>query len=57
MQRRADNVFTVLTPIVMVDVPKTDCAYASDPNRMWRQSTHVGERDRMIELARQVRDA
>ncbi len=55
--RRADNIFTVLTPRVLVNVPKTDCAYASDPNRMWRQSDHVGERDRMIELARQVRDA
>jgi hypothetical protein len=55
--RRADNVFTTLTPRVLVDVPKADCAYASDSNRMWRQSEHVGERDRMIELARQVRDA
>ncbi len=55
--RRADNVFTVLTPRVLVDVPKMDCAYASDSNRMWRQSGHIGERDRMIELARQVRDA
>lgn len=55
--RRADNVFTTLTPRVLVDVPKQDCAYASDPNRMWRQSGHIGERDRMIALARQVRDA
>jgi hypothetical protein len=54
--RRCDNVFTTLTPIVMVDVPKIDCAYASDSNRMWRQSDHIGERDRMIQLARQVRD-
>ncbi len=54
--RRADNVFTVLTPRVLVDVPKTDLPYASDDNRMWRQASHVGERDRMIELTRQVRD-
>ena len=55
--RTCDVVFTTLTPRVLVDVPKTDCIYASDPNRMWRQGGHIGERDRMIELARQVRDA
>lgn len=56
-RRRADNVFTVLTPRVLVDVPKTDREMASDPNRMWKQPEHVGERDRMIDLARRVRDA
>lgn len=55
--RRADNVFTTLTPRVLVDVPKTDCAWASDPNRMWRQPSHTSERDHMIDLARKVRDA
>jgi hypothetical protein len=55
--RRADNVFTVLTPRVLVDIPKTDLPYASDPSRMWKQPGHTAERDRMIELARQVRDA
>jgi hypothetical protein len=56
LYRRADNLFTVLTPRVLVDVPKTDCSYASDPNRMWRQQGHTSERDAMIRLARQVRD-
>lgn len=56
-RRRADNVFTVLTPRVLVDVPKTDREMASDPNRMWKQPGHEGEKQRMIELARQVRDA
>ena len=55
--RRCDNVFTVLTPRVLVDVPKTDREMASDPNRMWKQPGHTGERDRMIDLARKVRDA
>ena len=55
--RRCDNVFTVLTPRVLVDVPKTDREMASDPNRMWKQPWHTAERDRMIELARKVRDA
>jgi hypothetical protein len=55
--RRADNVFTTLAPRVLVDVPKTDLPYASDPSRMWKQPGHTAERDRMIELARKVRDA
>lgn len=55
--RRADNVFTTMTPRVLVDVPKADREMASDPSRMWRHPDHVGERDRMIELARKVRDA
>lgn len=55
--RRADNVFTTLTPRVLVDVPKTDREFASAPGRMWKQPGHTDERDRMIELARRVRDA
>lgn len=55
--RTCDVVFTTLTPRVLVDVPKVDREFASDPNRMWKQPNHVGERSRMLELARQVRDA
>jgi hypothetical protein len=55
--RTCDVVFTTLTPRVLVDVPKTDREMASDPNRMWKQPGHVGGRTRMLELARQVRDA
>lgn len=56
-ERTCDVVFTTLTPRVLVDVPKTDREMASDPNRMWKQPDHYGERTRMLELARQVRDA
>jgi len=56
-QRTCDVVFTTLTPRVLVDVPKTDREFASDQDRMWRQPNHYGERVRMLELARQVRDA
>jgi hypothetical protein len=55
--RTCDVVFTTLTPRVLVDVPKTDREMASDPNRMWKQPGHLGERTRMLELARKVRDA
>lgn len=48
--RTCDIVFTGLTPTVLVDVPKTDREFASDPDRMWRQPTHVEERQRMREL-------
>lgn len=55
-RRRADNIFTALTPRVLVDVPKRDLDYASDLNRMWRQPDHEGEKQRMLGLARRVRD-
>lgn len=55
--RTCDVVFTTLTPRVLVDVPKTDREFASDPDRMWKQPSHYGERVRMLEFARQVRDA
>lgn len=55
--RTCDVVFTTLTPRVLVDVSKTDREFASDSNRMWKQPQHYGERVRMLELARQVRDA
>jgi hypothetical protein len=55
--RTCDVVFTTLTPRVLVDVPKTNREFAEDPDRMYRQPEHVGERARMLDLARQVRDA
>ena len=55
--RTCDVVFTALTPRVLVDVPITHREFASDPDRMWKQPGHVGERTRMLELARKVRDA
>lgn len=56
-QRTCDVVFTTLTPRVLIDVPKTDREFASAPNRMWKQKEHYGERTRMLEIARKVRDA
>lgn len=55
-RRTCDVVFTTLTPRVLVDVPKVDREFASDPDRMWKQPEHYGERVRMLELARRVRD-
>jgi hypothetical protein len=54
--RTCDVVFTALTPRVLVDVPYEDREFASAPNRMWKQPGHHGERVRMLDLARQVRD-
>jgi hypothetical protein len=53
--RTCDVVFTGLTPRVLVDVPKTNLPYASDDNRMWKQAEHQGERQRMLDLVKQVR--
>jgi hypothetical protein len=55
--RCCDVVFTGLTPRVLVDIEKTNLPYAEDANRMYRQPGHVGERQRMFDLMRKVRDA
>jgi hypothetical protein len=55
--RTADVVFTALTPRILLDLPYRDLPWATDPSRMYRQPSHVGERARMLELCRQVRDA
>lgn len=56
--RTCDVMFTTLAPArVLVDVPKTNREFAEDPDRMYRQPEHVGERKRMLELSRKVRDA
>ena len=51
-----DIVFTGLTPRVLVDIPKTNLPWAEDDNRMYRQPSHISERQRMLDLVRQVRD-
>lgn len=55
--RESCRAFAVLTPLKLVDLPKKDLPWASDPDRLWRQPEHVVMRDRMLDLARQVRDA
>jgi hypothetical protein len=55
--RECDRVFTVLTPRVLVDVPKVDREFASADDRLWRQPDHAASTARMLDLARQVRDA
>lgn len=56
-RRTCDVVFTTLVPRHLVDVAHSDLAYASDPDRMWKQPTHQQEREQMLALARTVRDA
>lgn len=55
--RCCDVVVTTLTPTVWIDVPYENMPYATGPDRMYRQAAHVGERQRMLALARKVRDA
>lgn len=55
--RTCDVMFTTLTDRVLVDVPKVNREFAEDADRMYRQPDHVGERARMLTLARQARDA
>lgn len=55
--RECDTVFTALTPCILVDTPYTDMPWADAPNRLWKQREHFGERRRMLNLARKVRDA
>lgn len=55
--RESDRTLTVLAPRVLVDIPKQDREFANDDNRLWKQPDHVEMRERMLTLARQVRDA
>jgi hypothetical protein len=55
--RTCDVIFTSLTPRILLDLPYRDLPWATDETRMYRQPDHVGERARMLELCRQVRDA
>lgn len=52
--RTCDVVFTALTPRLFVDVPHRDLPWASEPDRMWKQPTHQGERTTMLNMAREV---
>lgn len=54
--RTFDVVFTALTPRILVDVAYAQLPWAEDASRMYRQPNHVGERQRMLDLALQVRD-
>lgn len=53
--RTCDIVFTALTPHVLVDVPYVNLPWANDSNRMWKQTKHIEERRRMLELTLKVR--
>lgn len=55
--RESCRIVTTLTPIVRVDVPKTDREFASDPDRLWKQRDHFWAAQTMIKLARIARDA
>jgi len=55
--RESCRAFTTLTPRVLVDVPKTDREFASDPDRLWKQPDHIEMRERMLVLAREARDS
>jgi hypothetical protein len=55
--RTCDVVFSTLTPRKLLDVPHEDLPWASDANRMWKQSAHYGERQEMLKLARSIRDS
>lgn len=55
--RCCDVVFTTLTESRWCDAPYSNMAYAFGEDRMWRQPDHVGERTRMLDAARAIRDA
>jgi len=55
--RECDTVLTMLTPRVLIDVPKIDREFASDPDRLWKQTDHSRQRERMRDLVRRVRDS
>ena len=55
--RESCRIFTVLTPQYLVDCPKVDMPYASDPDRLWKQQDHLQSREKALALARQVRDS
>lgn len=56
-RRTCDVVFTTLTPFKLVDLPFDYLPHTRAPNRMYRQPNHGLERQRMLQLARKVRDA
>jgi hypothetical protein len=56
IHRECDAIFTTLTPRTLVNVPKSDREFASDPSRLWKQPGHVHARKTMLEMARRARD-
>ncbi len=57
--KECDAVFTTLTPHVKIDVGFRHLPWAEGPGRMFTEDPerHREERNRMVELARRVRDA
>lgn len=55
-RRCCDIVLTGLSRRLLVDVPKKDLGMASDPNRMWKQPNHHGERMNMLGLVVALRE-
>lgn len=53
--RVCDVIFTTLTQRVLVDVPHSDLPWASLPDRMWKQPSHVVERKLALDLALKAR--
>lgn len=53
--RTCDIILTGMLDRVLVDVPKTNAPFASDPDRMWKQPTHVAERTQTLELVKAAR--
>ena len=53
--RTCDMVFTALTERHLVDVPHEDMPFASDPDRMWKQPDHQGDRNRMLDKILTIR--
>lgn len=54
--RTCDIVFTMLTPMVQIDLPYEDLPQAHAENRMWRQPNHFEEREEVRELCRRIRE-
>lgn len=49
-----DIVFTGLTTKMLVDVPKRNLPWATDPGRMYRQPQHQPDRSKMLEWVKQA---
>jgi hypothetical protein len=55
--RCCDVVFTTMYRQHWLDVPYANLPWATAEDRMYRQPNHVGERARVLDLARRCRDA
>lgn len=52
--RTCDIVFTGLTQRILVDHPVRSLPYAHALNRMWKQTDHVGERTKMLQVVKDL---